>query len=500
MEFYMRGEKAMNFRIRKWFSVVVIFLLVLTGIKILAQETLESEEPPSSQGVASKSEPVPEEVSKKAREYKGSPTPPKQLIKQADGHYTPYTPPQPKEGDYIIKEGDTLSTLSQQLLGNWLLWPTIWDKNPYITDAHWIYPGDPLALPEKPKVIGEQVEGEEEEEEEVEKPEGTKFEIEEEAALPPINAKDIYCSGFITNKFRLPSLKIYSSAERMKESLGEGDIVYLNGGKNMDVIQGSEYFIISEGPPVYHSVSGKYLGKLYEKVGKVKVLCVQEKSAIAKITLSCDEVRYGMALLPFSPMPMPWDIKTSEKLPLCEQGVNSKIKGKIIYTEDRLESVGQHSIIYADVGANQKVMPGDKFWIYRYSSTEDTLVSSIDDLFKEQKLNVAGKDLFREKSKSNKIKNPMKEYAKKHKDNRLPEGVQLKEKDEIPPNELEKTKGDSRLPSEMTRVEYEPKDGVSAIKKYVGEAVVLTTQGDTSCLKIISSSGEIKLSDTLELE
>ena len=30
------------------------------------------------------------------------------------------------------------------------LWPQIWDQNRYITDAHWIYPGDPSSCPRSP--------------------------------------------------------------------------------------------------------------------------------------------------------------------------------------------------------------------------------------------------------------------------------------------------------------------------------------------------------------
>src|SRR6185295_9462414 len=32
--------------------------------------------------------------------------------------------------------------------GNPYLWPQIWDRNRCITDAHWIYPGDALIIPD----------------------------------------------------------------------------------------------------------------------------------------------------------------------------------------------------------------------------------------------------------------------------------------------------------------------------------------------------------------
>lgn len=484
MEFELRGDKAMKIRNWKWLPVLTLVLLFIFAFEIFAQETGTQEK-----------QVVAPDVSKKAREYKGSPTPPKNLVQQADGHWTPYNPPQAKEGDYIIQSGDTLSILAQQKLGNWLLWPTIWDLNPYILDAHWIYPGDPLSMPAAPKVIGEELE---EEEEGGGETVGERIIIEEEAPLPPVNAKDVYCSGFISDRFKMPPLRIVSAQARIKESLGEGDIVYLNGGSKDGVSTGMEYFIISQGPPIYHSVSGKYMGKLYEKVGKVKVLCARERTSIAKITLSCDEVRYGMGLLPFSPIPIPWNVRASEELPLC-YSETGKIKGKIIWSDDRMESNGMHSILYADLGANQRVLPGDKFWIYRYSAGEDTLVSSISDLFKQQRVDVAERDLFRSNIKQGKIKNPNKETPKK-KDSRLPEGVALESGESATSSELEPEKGDSRVPSNVRRMEVEPSEGINSIRKYVGEAVVLTTQGETSCLKVIVSSEEIKLGDTIELE
>jgi len=488
MEYELRGDKAMNFRTWKWLSVVLVVILLASSVSAIAQEEKQEEQAASGQQPS-----APPEVSKKAREYKGSPTPPRNLVQQPDGHWTPYTPPAAKEGDYIIVQGDTLSVLSQQKLGNWLLWPTIWDLNPYITDAHWIYPGDPLTMPASTRVIGEDLEEGEEGE-----AMGEGLIIQNEAPLPPVNAKDVYCSGFISNRFKLPSLRIASSATRMRESLGQGDVVYINGGSNAGVINGSEYFIISEGPPVYHSVSGKYLGKLFDKVGKAKVICVQEKTAIAKITLSCDEVRYGMALLPFSPIPIPFDVKTSEGMPICEMN-NGKVKGKVIWTEERLEAVGQHSIIYADLGANQKLFPGDKFWIYRFAAQEDTLVASISDLFKQQKVGVAGKDLFRPKAEElPKAVNPAKEMSKH--DSRLPEGAEMTSDTEDYENELTPDKQDSRIPSNVVRTASEPSEGINAIRKYVGEAVVLTTQGETSCMKVIASTEEVKLGDSLQLE
>ena len=76
--------------------------------------------------------------------------PPRELHKVGD-HWTPYNPPDPASyppnaKTYTIKPGDTLWGLATQFYKNGYLWPQLWESNTWITDAHWIYPGDVLLL------------------------------------------------------------------------------------------------------------------------------------------------------------------------------------------------------------------------------------------------------------------------------------------------------------------------------------------------------------------
>ena len=50
------------------------------------------------------------------------------------------------EGVYTIKKGDTLWDISSKFLKDPFLWPKLWQRNPYITNPHWIYPGNPIRL------------------------------------------------------------------------------------------------------------------------------------------------------------------------------------------------------------------------------------------------------------------------------------------------------------------------------------------------------------------
>ena len=75
-------------------------------------------------------------------------SPPPSNLHQEGDHWTAWNPPPTGEGQevYIIQSGDTLWSIARARLGDPYLWPQIWERNQYILDAHWIYPGDPLVM------------------------------------------------------------------------------------------------------------------------------------------------------------------------------------------------------------------------------------------------------------------------------------------------------------------------------------------------------------------
>ena len=471
----------------RFFSLVLPAAVALGwGAAFLAQETAAGGSVPSAEMQAASpvtppAATVPPEVQEKAKTYKGSAVPPRVLKQMPDGHWTPYDPPaMPAGADwYTIQRGDTLSMLAQQKLGTWLLWPQIWDANPYIKDAHWIYPGDPLFIT-KPQVVSEATPLESEPVAVTEKPsEGTQesgMGIEEEAPQPPINAYDVYCSGYITKSFQRPHLTILSSQRAETACWAKGDVVYLNEGKAEGMEPGQFFRILRPGQKVSHPVTGREIGQYIQRTGSAKILAIQEHTSIAEITESCDEIYAGNVLVPWAAIPIPWDVKRSATLPLQLEDQAGKVRGRVIWSEDRLEALGENSIIFVDLGSRDQLIPGDKLWIYRYPAAQASLTEATTDLFRQQKIDVGAKDLFR----------MPKPGTYKADAQASPTNDAQVSREEAPEGYASRTEGpDPSL-----------NPGVKSIPMYIGEGVILTTEANTACVKIIkSSSNEVSFGD-----
>ena len=328
----------------------------------------------------------------------GSTLPPKNLKKVGD-HWTPYDPPDPESFPpdatlHIIVPGDTLWDLADLVFGNPYLWPQIWNENRYITDSHWIYPGDPLLLPARPTVVSEVVpQGQEgapppqaAAPEQVAQPEETEAQpVEAPGAetpapthkapetahaprtLPKLESfaddYDLRCSGFIAPREEKPDYFITNQEEEAKSGLTEGDIVYLNRGRlNGHTEPGTEYSVVMREGEVRHPITHKFLGHYYKRLGSVKVLAAQDTTAIAAISMACDEIRTGQALVPLYITPLPAKpAPTFSRLTVVSM---DKPSGYIVHVLDDQERAGAGQVVDIDLGYGDGLKAGDFLTVF----------------------------------------------------------------------------------------------------------------------------------------
>ncbi|MBZ5587622.1 MAG: LysM peptidoglycan-binding domain-containing protein [Acidobacteriia bacterium] len=311
--------------------------------------------------------------------------PPRPLHK-VDDHWTPYDPPKDFAADanvYIIQKGDTLWALAKKNLGNPYLWPQLWEKNKYIRDAHWIYPGDPLvvgvkaaevsppaptappaaptppaAQPAPPATTGEAGAGAEG------AGKGPGGEVPAGTLVAAGSEDDIYCFAYLDDKNARPQLTI-ASAEDIEYTFGfsTNDIVYLSGGEAEGVKAGQEYFIVQPVRKLHHPATDAILGTVIRYLGRARVLCTQDHAATAEILSSCDSIPIGTWLKPYEPIPIPMTLVT-KPVERCDPS-STKAKGYIVYTKDDTVTVGQDHVAMIDLGEADQVSPGSQAIVYR---------------------------------------------------------------------------------------------------------------------------------------
>ena len=327
-------------------------------------------------------------------------------LRYTGDHWTAWDPPgEFPEGSqlYLIQGGDTLWDLSAKFYGDPYLWPQIWEQNRYIQDAHWIYPGDPLVVGTKVTPL-EEIEaglpGRSSSATTETESFKSRFDPASGAPVPLGSADDLFCSGYIGDadeqfhmrvvgseyggldvqvadtwdRGRKASNKPATHSQSITAKLGLvlGDIVYLDQGAAAGLLPGSLYIAVNPLDVVRHFETREVLGRQYKYLGRVRLLSVQESTAIGEIVHSCHPIQVGTVLKPFEDAPIPLARRTGLR------GINDPVTAEaledapvITLAESGHVTLGQGHLVFIDRGYSGDVTPGDIFTIYR--STEKGL-------------------------------------------------------------------------------------------------------------------------------
>ncbi len=313
----------------------------------------------------------------------GATTPPRELHLVGD-HWTAYNPPDPAlfpagSKVHIIERGDTLWGLAQKFYGDPYLWPQLWENNTYITDAHWIYPGDPLLIQGEAttgEVVTEAAVGVDETAEEPVVSTGL------EAAAPPIplgHESDIYCYGYLgaVNEYlpnRISSFEDYEvkwmpRATSQAGSVIQPDIIYVDLEDPSYVTAGETYIVVKPAQLVENPESGEVIGRHYEYRGRVRILCINGTTATAMVVQSCDAIRIGDAIKPMPQHPIPI-ARLTDMASVCDPP-SGRAGGFIVNAKDYTEAIGLGTMVEVNLGRDQMVEPGTFLTVYRNSPIGD---------------------------------------------------------------------------------------------------------------------------------
>jgi len=187
------------------------------------------------------------------------------------------------------------------------------------------------------------------------------------AAAPRVAGDSIlYCAGYIHHQ-NLPHMPEIVGAleEQEQHTFSDGDVVYLNEGSQQGIKEGQNFQIIRPRGDVkgVHKQKHGFLGTYVQEIGQLRVFKVNEHTAAARITFTCDAALFGDLLAPVPERESPV-LRVNGNLDQFAEPTG-KQTGRLMMAKDYREMVTRNDIVYIDLGGEDKINRGDYLTIYR---------------------------------------------------------------------------------------------------------------------------------------
>lgn len=212
---------------------------------------------------------------------------------------------------YTIKPGDTLWDLSEKFLKDPFQWPKLWQRNQYITNPHWIYPGKPLRLsplevakkeeprPSPAAVVEVSRPPEPRRVEAVVALEGKPEPAPEQAPVQTASRPSLRPPGFI-GPLDFQGIGIVVDAREGKNLMASGDIVFITFKTANPVSPGDLFTLVRASETVRNPLTGQRLGIRFNYTAVAQIIDQSGKFYSAKIVEDFDAVSRGNLVLPFA--------------------------------------------------------------------------------------------------------------------------------------------------------------------------------------------------------
>lgn len=323
--------------------------------------------------------------------------PPRELHRVGD-HWTAYNPPDPAtyppgSKTYTVKRGDTLWTLAHQLYNNAYLWPQLWEANTWITDSHWIYPGDVLLV--ENEVAAQAAAGSTPGAAGGSNPQTLTGGIgAPPSAQPggitgatssgrmgsgpvPLGADaDLYCFGYLgppgeplpNSVASFEDVELFYDADSKQQQIGgtDGDLLFVDGGTSTGIVAGETYLVVRPSEMVTHPRTKEVIGQHYDFKGQIRIIRADDRKACAIVVTACEPIAVGDKLKPLPQLPIP--LARIPELPgFCEPRTG-RVNGYIVNAQGGWEeALASGILVEINLGRDDQLQPGDFLTVWRES-------------------------------------------------------------------------------------------------------------------------------------
>lgn len=155
-------------------------------------------------------------------------------------------------------------------------------------------------------------------------------------------------------------LRIVGSQDAAARSLfGTGDLLVVNGGTPKGLQPGQRYFL--RRPVRFGDTHRGDLPSIVHTSGWVRVVAVNETTAIVAVDHVCSDILNGDYLEVFEPPTVPENADASD----ATGAPDFSSLGRILFSDDQHSTVGSGQYMLIDRGSEHGVAPGSRFAIYR---------------------------------------------------------------------------------------------------------------------------------------
>ncbi len=226
--------------------------------------------------------------------------------------------------------------------------------NSFITNPHWIKPGEVIKLLE----YRDQMESPEKQTQEAaEKPEKKKG-LKQLMGIDVSQLTNTDALGFFLPQKLLPWGKIFDFKDD-RVAIGENDIAYARMYKD-GIEPGDKFTVYNVIGPINKAFYGDDSGYIYSFSGMLEIKEKKENFYVVKLAESFTTIKRGDLLIPYHPvsdclLPVPYNLSFSPSI----------VAGK-----SNMTMHGQHSVVYIDAGENKGITRGNLFLVLKEKVSE----------------------------------------------------------------------------------------------------------------------------------
>ena len=197
---------------------------------------------------------------------------------------------------------------------------------------------------------------------------------------PAARASESVCGGFVEQAPQSSIGQIVGAEqERERRVVAEGDLVFVDAGAQGGVHVGQEFSVVRPRGQFRSKFSNKRgsLGVYTQEVGRLRVVRVRDRVAVAQVSLACTNLLVGDLLRPAQERPVPSARPETALDRFAEP--TGKPAGRLVLAREGREMVSRDDVVIVDLGAEDGVKVGDYLTVFR-PEDHGTLVNYGDEM------------------------------------------------------------------------------------------------------------------------